>query len=134
MRIQIRAGATPFGSILAGAEVIAAAAIRVLRLDQIPISMCTFRSITGLPCMSCGSTRALGRLARFDVAGAFILQPMITVAAAGILAWGIIDSFVYIARRGALALTDTRGVGRLTLLIGALFVLNWIYLLMRAVS
>ena len=42
---------------------------------------CIFREVTGLPCPSCGSTRAVLALARLDVARAMRLSPISVVAA-----------------------------------------------------
>ena len=44
---------------------------------------CPFHVLVGIPCLTCGSTRALLDLARFDVVGAFSWNPL--AAAAGIL-------------------------------------------------
>ena len=45
------------------------------------ISVCVFHRLTGLPCLTCGSTRALAALAAGDVAGAFRQQPLAVAAA-----------------------------------------------------
>jgi hypothetical protein len=47
------------------------------------MSPCPFRALVGIPCLTCGSTRALLALARFDVGAAFGWNPL--AAAAGIL-------------------------------------------------
>jgi hypothetical protein len=44
---------------------------------------CPFRALFGLPCLTCGGTRALLALARFDVGAAFGWNPL--AAAAGVL-------------------------------------------------
>ena len=40
-----------------------------------PFALCYLKLFTGLPCPTCGSTRALGRLFALDVPGAFSMNP-----------------------------------------------------------
>ena len=51
-------GAVPLGAILGGILVLAAAAVGLLHLDALPFTVCVFKLTTGLPCLTCGSTRA----------------------------------------------------------------------------
>jgi len=44
---------------------------------------CPFRALVGIPCLTCGSTRALLALARFDVGAALSWNPL--AAAVGIV-------------------------------------------------
>ncbi len=57
---------------------------------------CPFKTLTGFPCPSCGTTRAALALARFDFWGALVSYPLPTIAwllfllgglGAGWLAW-----------------------------------------------
>ena len=50
-------------------------AIQVLNLNNI-LPKCIFHHITGYPCISCGSTRSLISLLRFDVKVAFLMNPL----------------------------------------------------------
>ena len=51
---------------------------------------CPFRRLTGLPCLSCGTTRAALSLLRGDLAAAFHFNPLSTVLALAFLAGGIL--------------------------------------------
>lgn len=53
---------------------------------------CLFLNLTGLPCLFCGSTRALAALAQWDLLGALRLNPLVLLGGAILLAspyfWG----------------------------------------------
>jgi hypothetical protein len=78
---------------------------------------CPMRLLFHIPCPSCGSTRALAALSRFEFVEAFRFNPLLTLTPALCLV-------IPFSRKAPLAL---RGVGW-PLLCAALF-LNWLYLL-----
>jgi hypothetical protein len=49
---------------------------------------CPFRAFTGVPCATCGGTRALLALARFDAFAALSWNPLVTLGAAVFLLGG----------------------------------------------
>jgi hypothetical protein len=49
---------------------------------------CSFRLRTGLPCLGCGGTRALGAVARGDIQRGFAANPL--GASVGIAAWALV--------------------------------------------
>ena len=76
---------------MGGAALLATAAAAVLAdtLATGPV-LCLFRTVTGIPCPGCGLTRAIARLARGDLARAFILHPLAPLLAAeAVGAWGL---------------------------------------------
>lgn len=128
-RISAAAGRPPLGAIFGGIGVLAGIAVAVLHLDRLPLVFCTFKALTGLPCPTCGSTRALGRLALFDLAGAFAMNPLATLVFGLVAVWAVVD-LVLLPRRRALALEvqpRLRWVLRTMALV--LFLANWVYLL-----
>jgi hypothetical protein len=66
-----------------GAALVCAAAAPLAPALARGLPPCPFRALMGIPCLTCGSTRALLALARFDVGAAFSWNPL--AAAAGIL-------------------------------------------------
>lgn len=40
---------------------------------------CPFRAATGLPCLTCGGTRAVRALVQLDLGSAFAMNPLVTV-------------------------------------------------------
>ena len=128
LRLAARAGAPPLGAIFGGIGLLAAAAVWLLRLDRIPLTFCVFKGLTGLPCPTCGSTRALGLLFARDFAGALRMNPFTTVVASVVAAWAVAD-LILLPRRRALGLEVSSRLG-FALRVGALalFLANWVYL------
>jgi hypothetical protein len=129
VRLRGLAGAPPWGTVFLGAGVLGVAAVGLLHLDHLPFSTCFFKLLTGLPCPTCGTTRALGRLFALDVAGAFAMNPLATLGAIALLAWGLTDLALLPARK-ALAIEVSDPVARV-LRVAALVavVLNWVFLI-----
>lgn len=103
--------------------------MRLLGLDRIPLTLCVFKGLTGLPCPTCGSTRALGRLFGLDLAGALAMNPLTTVLAAVVAAWAVAD--VALLPRGVAVGVQASKTAGFALRVGALllFLANWVYLL-----
>ena len=121
--------APPLGAIFGGIGVLAAAAVWLLRLDRIPLTLCVFKGLTGLPCPTCGSTRALGRLFALDFAGALAMNPFTTLVAVLIAGWAVAD-LALLPRRRALKLEVPKAFAfalRVAALV--LFLANWVYLI-----
>ena len=128
-RLTPRSNAQPLGAVFGGIGLLAGAAVWLLRLDRLPFATCVFKGLTGLPCPTCGSTRALGRLFALDFAGALAMNPLTTAAAVVLAAWALADLALWRSRR-ALALEVSPRFG-FAIRLGALvlFLANWAYLL-----
>jgi hypothetical protein len=127
-RLTARAGAPPLGAIFGAIGLVAGAAVWLLHLDRFPMTLCLFKGLTGLPCPTCGSTRALGHLVALDFGGALRMNPFTTLAAVVIAAWAAAD-LALLPRRQALGLEVSPRLA-FALRVGALvvFVANWVYL------
>ena len=128
VRLKAVPGGLPLGAILAGIGILAAIAVGVLRLDSLPFTLCFFKFVTGLPCATCGSTRALGRLFHGDVAGAFAMNPLAAAGMMGLLPWAAAD-LALMARGKAFGLELGPAAARVARVaaVAAVFV-NWAYL------
>jgi len=121
-------GALPLGAILAGIFVLAAAAVGLLHLDALPFTLCMFKFTTGLPCVTCGSTRALGRLVHGDLYGAWLMNPLAAAGALALVPWAAAD-LLLMTRGRALAVDLAPAavrVARVAVVAAALA--NWAYL------
>lgn len=128
LRLLAKLGATPLGAIFAAIGAVGAVAVGVLHLDRLPFTVCTLKAMTGIPCFSCGSTRAFGRLFALDLSGALFMNPLMTLGALGMAAWGIADLALLPWGR-ALRVEVPSAFGRV-LRIGVVvaLVLNWVFL------
>jgi len=127
IRVVSRPG-PPLGLIFGAIGGLAALVIGILHLDRLPIALCYTKVLTGLPCPTCGSTRALGRLFALDVAGALAMNPLAALAALVLAAWAIAD-FALLPRRRALGLeVAPRTATLLRVAAFSALALNWAYL------
>lgn len=128
MKMRARAGALPLGAIFLAIGATAALAVAVLHLDRLPILVCLFRATTGLPCLTCGATRALAELVTGDVRGALAMNPLATVGAFALVPWGLGD-LALMTRGRAIALEVAPPGARALRVIGFIAVVaNWAYL------
>jgi hypothetical protein len=122
-------GAPPLGLIFGAIGLLAAVAVGLLHVDRVPLTFCVVKGLSGLPCPTCGSTRAFGRLFELDIAGALAMNPFTTLVVVLIAGWAVAD-LVLLPRRRALRVAFSPSLGR-ALRIGAFvaFFANWLYLL-----
>jgi len=118
---------------LALLALLACAVTRVSGLDHAGVSFCYFKALTGYACFTCGTTRALGHLARFDLPAAFAVQPLVTAGTLGLLLWGVIDGALVLAGKRTTVRLEGRSLRLITVFAAALATLNWFYLLAAGV-
>lgn len=102
---------SPLGGVIAGA-----------------LPACPLKSLSGWPCLGCGTTRAALALARLDLGAALAVNPLAALAWVGLVAGGLVAGALALAGR---PLAEPRGalpgwarVAAVAALLG-----NWIYLI-----
>jgi len=123
----------PLLIILGACTLLAAGAARVwwsLGGETHSLLFCPFRRLTGLPCPTCGATRAFAALGRGDLRESFAMNPLLTLGALGILAAAVASLARRIAARPAIRVRLSPGDHR-ALRISCVVALgaNWLYLL-----
>ena len=127
--LRARPGGVPVGAILAACGLVALGTIAVLHLDRLPFSLCVFKAVTGLPCMTCGTTRALARLARLDLGGALAMNPLVALGTLALLPWAATD-LALLARGRTLSLELSPAAARMARIVAVTAVLaNWAWLM-----
>jgi hypothetical protein len=86
---------------------------------------CPFRELLGVPCLTCGSTRAFLALARFDVGAAFSWNPLAAVAGILLVAGGLAALGAALAGRGV---ETPRPTPALRAALALALAANWVFL------
>ena len=129
LTLRAKTGALPLGAVFLAIGTMAALAVAVLHLDRLPILICVFRAATGVPCLTCGATRALGELITGDVWGALAMNPLATLAAFVLVPWGFGD-LALMTRGRALSLEVAPAAARVLRMLAFVAVIaNWAYLI-----
>jgi hypothetical protein len=90
---------------------------------------CVFKDITGIPCLTCGGTRSIAALSRFDFVGSFVFNPLAMVSALTAILFSLLILLGMIFKR-AFNLSLTAAEARvLRYSAGATIVANWLYLI-----
>jgi len=109
----------------------AAAGIAWLAL-HLPWPACTFRSLTGLPCLTCGAARSASAFLHGDLGSAWKLNPLIFFGICGIILFDVYAIGVLSSGARRVRVVFPKRMRKITLtLTGAVGLLNWLYLLQR---
>ena len=115
----------PTEAVLAPMLVVGALFVALLP-DAVPRIACVFRMLTDLPCLACGSTRAVLALGRFDFATAFRMNPATSVLALGAVFYVLRAPLVMVGWLKPMRSPFTRPV---LYAGGVLLAINWVYLI-----
>jgi Protein of unknown function (DUF2752) len=120
-----------WGSVLAASALVAAGWL----YWRLPTPLCPLHAVTGLPCPTCGSTRAASALVRGDLAAALTWNPLMTLVMIGAALYVLYAAVVVIGNLPRLRWTppsrsESRGI-RIGVIL--LIAVNWGYLIWRGV-
>jgi Protein of unknown function (DUF2752) len=127
--VRIRRGGLPLGAILGLLALMGGVAVRFLHLDRLGITLCTFKAMTGLPCMTCGGTRTLGLLARGDLGAALAMNPLVALAFFVLVPWALVDLVLW-TRGRAVAIELGPAGPRAVIAVIVVVLANWAYLIL----
>ena len=97
---------------------------------HLPWPRCNFRALFGIPCVTCGSTRAATALLNGDVATAWAWNPLATVAMLAIAVFDLYALCVLVGRAPRLRVHLGSAKWPLVGMIATAGALNWLYLLL----
>jgi len=94
---------------------------------------CPLKSLTGVPCPGCGTTRAALALAHFDFAAAFAVSPLAAAAWCGLIAGGLAAGALALSGRPVPAWPRFGRRGEIAWRVAVVAVLaaNWVYLVLH---
>ena len=103
---------------------------------RLPLPGCPLRTLTGIPCLTCGGTRAARLILQGEPWGAFVQSPLVTglLALAGLFmlyAAGVLFFKMPRLRLVAISAPEARFLRALTLL---LILASWLYLIVTGVA
>lgn len=97
----------------------------------LPLPACNFRALTGLPCVTCGATRAAWQFFHGHFAASFRFNPLASCAYCGIVVFDLYALAVLVTRAPRLRFIDFTHSEKFFLRWSVLLLLaaNWAYLL-----
>lgn len=97
--------------------------------------VCAFRQLTGLPCPTCGATRAFCAAGRGRIADAVRVNPLATVGFLALVLYVpyALGSVVLGTRRLRLVGTTRKSRRAIYIALGVLFLANWAYMILTGV-
>ena len=98
---------------------------------HLPLPQCLFHSLTGLPCLTCGATRAAWQFLHGHFAASFAFNPLAFLCYCGLVAYDIYALGVIALRAPRLRFGNlSPGEKRFARYLAAtLLIINWVYLL-----
>lgn len=99
-------------------------------LDRIPFFPCVFKSVTGYPCATCGSTRLVLNLLAMDIWSAFLSNPFLFLLGILFGVWGLYGFYIWFTGNKIRIRWTQKEARRFRWGVLILFLLNWLYLIL----
>ena len=113
--------------------VLSVTALGLLYLNAVPVMLCPFKEITGLPCPTCGATRMVHSLLDFHILEAFYYNPGLMLGGIVFGVWCMYGLYSQLSGR-AIRIRLSRVEGHFIRAAVILIVLlNWIYLVIAGI-
>jgi hypothetical protein len=126
------AGELEFGIIYGTIALVAVGIAKALPLEKLAPS-CLFRSLTGVPCPTCGITRALMHFSRGEMAMALLQNPLFLLLLMLTLLYGVVNSTAVLLRLPRVVVLLTPFERNLLITAaGAVIAANWTYLIAQS--
>ncbi|HMJ06453.1 MAG TPA: DUF2752 domain-containing protein [Chthoniobacterales bacterium] len=134
MRIQIerrRPGQLDHELIWLSVTLLSAGALAAWFALHLPWPRCTFRALLGVPCLTCGSTRAALAFLHGDLLASWRFNPLALLTFCGLAIFDLYALTVLSSRAPRLrfAALEKNQRRAATILIALALLLNWVYLL-----
>jgi hypothetical protein len=122
-------GQIEFGIIYGGFALIALVVTRFLPALTTVLPSCVFRGITGIPCPTCGATRAVMHLSRGDIIASLEMNPLVAIAVVSGMMYFIYSAltFLFNMRRITVIFADNE-MNPVRLIVALTVAINWGYL------
>ncbi len=92
---------------------------------------CAFKGLTGIPCLTCGSTRSVAHLSHGEFLAAFVMNPLMTlclISAVLCFFYSLVSAAFALPRISIILNDNERNVIRAGVIV--LLLVQWVYLIM----
>lgn len=121
-------GSIEFGALYGGIALAGLLAVSLLPIARI-LPSCAFKGLTGMPCPTCGFTRAAVALSRGSLTTAISMNPLLSILVIAALLAGAYSAITFAFRMKRVRISLDRREGNAVRAAAVLlFFLNWLYL------
>lgn len=130
LRVEPRLpGDIPIGALLLAVICFAPIGGYLIDHGRFQFSECGVKAAFGIPCLSCGATRATLHFLHGNWIDAFLMQPLVFVIYIAILIWGVFSLRAVVHRRTYFPEFSLKEGIAVTIAMLAVVIGNWFYLL-----
>ena len=110
---------------------VALSGARLIQHLPVLVPACGLRTLTGIPCPLCGSTRCLIAWSHLEIAEAFRFNPMVAAGCVAVGVWVLLSALdIFCGRNWACVTTQHLHRRPWPLILAAAALVNWVYLIL----